>query len=181
MKFLIISDIHGSETALQKVLNIYKECDFNKIIICGDLLYHGARNPLPEGYNPKGVYELLNKNKLNIISVRGNCESEVDQMVMEFPVLGDYSYYTIGDRTIFITHGHTYSPDNMPPLNSGDIFVSGHTHIPVNENVKGINIINPGSISLPKGGWEATYGVLTKDKYELKSLNNNATIATLHM
>lgn len=170
MNILVFSDIHGSKIRLEKVLEKLISDNYDKIIICGDLLYHGARNPLPEGYDPKGVTALLNSLKTRIVAVRGNCESEVDQMVLEFPVLGDYSYYNIDGRTIFITHGHGYAPENLPPLESGDIFLSGHTHLPVAKEEKSIYICNPGSISLPKGGYEPSYGILNKKGFVVKEL-----------
>lgn len=179
MKNLIISDIHGSEDALVEVLKLYNRKEFDKIIICGDILYHGARNPLPEGHNPKGVIEILNSLKGSIIAVKGNCESEVDQMVMEFPVMGEYSYYKVGKRTIFITHGHSIGPDSTPPLNLGDIFLSGHTHIPMAEKRNGINLLNPGSISLPKGGYDPSYGILTEKSFRVFSLKKDEIICEL--
>lgn len=177
MKFLIVSDIHGSESALDRVLEVFSSGSFDKVIICGDLLYHGARNDLPQGYNPKGVLAKLNGIKQTIIAVRGNCESEVDQMVLEFPVMADYSYYAAGSRTLFITHGHIYNPENLPPLNSGDIFLYGHTHLPEVREKEGVILFNPGSISIPKGGNEPTYGIIEDDVITINSLENHRVLA----
>lgn len=176
MDFFVISDIHGSSTALQKALDIYKKGNYRKIIICGDLLYHGARNPLPEGYNPKGVIELLNAIGNEIVAVKGNCESDVDQMVLSFPINAQYSHIITDSRDIFITHGDKYSPENLPPLSSGSLFISGHTHIPTAEKVGGIFLLNPGSISLPKGGFEPSYGVLNENLWEVRCLSNTNII-----
>ncbi|QEN04943.1 phosphodiesterase [Thiospirochaeta perfilievii] len=176
MDFFVISDIHGSSAALEKALNIYKKGNFESIIICGDILYHGARNPLPEGYNPRGVIDLLNEVKGEIIAIRGNCESEVDQMVLDFPITGDYSYLYNGSRKIFITHGHKYSKESLPPLKDGSIFLYGHTHIPDGSCLDGIYSLNPGSITLPKGDFPASYAILTSTKWEVRNLMDSSLI-----
>lgn len=176
MTFFVISDIHGSSTALNKAIKIYQSGNYDKIIICGDILYHGARNPLPEGYAPKEIISILNELKNEIVCVRGNCESEVDSMVLEFPVSSDYSYYLNGKRDMFITHGHIYGQENLPPLKDGSILLSGHTHIPLAESRDGKYILNPGSISLPKGGFNPSYGILTDSLWEVRDLNSQETI-----
>ena len=129
MKYLIISDIHGSSSALKKALDYYKPLNCDKIIILGDILYHGPRNPLPEGYNPKKTFELLNEWKDKIIAIRGNCDAEVDQWVLDFPMMSDYSVIYEDGREIYLTHGHHANPQNIPPLDSNAIFLYGHTHI----------------------------------------------------
>lgn len=176
MRFLVISDIHGSVTAFEKVLDIFNEGSFDKIIICGDLLYHGARNPLPEGYNPKTLSELLNNVKENLIVVKGNCESEVDSMVLDFPISGDYSHLITPELNVFLSHGHVYSPENLPSLKAGSVFISGHTHIPTADKIDSIYCLNPGSISLPKGGFNPSYGILTDNVWEVRDLNENIII-----
>ncbi len=165
MTFFVISDIHGSALALKKTLDIYKKGDYDKLIICGDILYHGARNPLPEGYSPIEVTEMLNRLKSEIIVVRGNCESEVDQMVLEFPMMSDYTQVFIDRHEIFVTHGHIFSPENLPPICDGSIFFSGHTHIPTANIINNIYCFNPGSITMPKGGFEASFGILTPESW----------------
>ncbi len=181
MTFFVISDIHGSSTALKRALDIYHNGDFNKILICGDILYHGARNPLPVGYEPKEVIKILNSIKKDIIVVKGNCESEVDSMVLEFPVSGEYSYILTPERDIFMTHGHKYSLDKQPPLKLGSLFLYGHTHIPMAEEIDGIYCLNPGSISLPKGGFKPSYGVLSYSKWEVKELESGSTIMSCNL
>lgn len=176
MTFFVISDIHGSALALKKALNIYHKGDFDKLIICGDILYHGARNPLPEGYSTVDVTLMLNKLKNDIVVVRGNCESEVDQMVLEFPMMSDYTQVFANALHLYITHGHILSPENLPPIGDGSIFISGHTHIPTADVVDQIYCFNPGSITMPKGGFEASFGVLTPDSWEVRSLENNSVI-----
>ncbi|MBN2617280.1 MAG: phosphodiesterase [Spirochaetales bacterium] len=176
MNFFVISDIHGSSEALEKALEIYSKGSYRKLIICGDILYHGARNPLPQGYNPQKVIEILNGISNQIVAVRGNCESEVDSMVLNFPLKADYSYILTSNYDIFITHGHIYSPENYPKLNNGSIFLSGHTHIPVGEKNDEIHFLNPGSISLPKGGFSQSYGILTRDSWEVYDLNTEKSI-----
>lgn len=179
MRFLVISDIHGSEASLRKVLAVFKRGNFNKILICGDILYHGARNPLPEGYNPKKVVEILNNIKEDLIVVRGNCESEVDSMVMDFPVTGDYSYIYCGELEVFMSHGHKFKPENCNFLKEGALFLSGHTHIPKAEKAGKIFNLNPGSISLPKDDWKPSYGILTPDSWQVKGLNDDEILISI--
>lgn len=173
MKLFFISDIHGSLHYLNKALEQYEKEAADYIIILGDELYHGARNPLPEGYNPKEVAVLLNSYADKIIAVRGNCDSEVDQMVLEFPVMSDYSTILYEGRRIFLSHGHIYGPDHLPILSSGDFFVYGHTHIPVAEKKEDIYVINPGSISMPKENNPNTYGILEGQAFQIKTLDGN--------
>ncbi len=150
MKWLIASDIHGSAYYLETLLERYRAEGADRILLLGDLLYHGPRNDLPEGYAPKKVIALLNEIKNDIICVRGNCEAEVDQMVLEFPVMADYAIIPAEDRIILATHGHTYNNNNLPALRPGDILLHGHTHIPALEEYDTHIYINPGSVSIPK-------------------------------
>ena len=129
MKIFFISDIHGSLNYLKKVLELYKEEGANYIVMLGDALYHGPRNPLPEEYNPQAVANLLNEYKDKIIAVRGNCDSEVDQMLIEYPMMADYSIILYNNRRIFLTHGHIYNQDNLPNLSENDVLIHGHTHV----------------------------------------------------
>lgn len=173
MKLFVISDIHGSVYYLEKAMKRLEEESADKILILGDILYHGARNPLPKDYNPKGVIEILNNHKEKIIAVRGNCDSEVDEMVLEFPIMSTYSNIIYNDKRLFLTHGHIYNEENMVSLNKGDVFLYGHTHIPRLEKKDEIYYINPGSITLPKEKNPHTYGVLEDDIFEIKDLEGN--------
>jgi len=170
MKLFFISDIHGSVYYLKKALERFQEEKADYIVILGDILYHGARNPLPLEYNPKEVISLLNSLGDRIIAVRGNCDSEVDEMVIDFPIMSTYSNILYNNRRIFITHGHIYNENNMPPLTDGDVMIHGHTHIPRADKKDNIYIINPGSITLPKEGNPHTYGVLEHNIFIIKSL-----------
>lgn len=133
MKLFIISDIHGSLYYLKKVMEIFGKENYDKLVILGDELYHGPRNPLPKDYSPKEVIEILNKYKDKIIAVRGNCDSEVDQMVLSYPIMSDYSMIYLGNKRVFLTHGHIYNIDNLLPMSEGDILLYGHFHIPMIE------------------------------------------------
>ena len=159
MIYLFASDIHGSAYAMHRLLNIFESTKASKLILLGDLLYHGPRNDLPQEYNPKETSRLQNSLKESLICVKGNCEAEVDQMVLEFPVLADSAIMyleQLGGRMIYLHHGHK----PLPPLSSGTVVVSGHTHIPVAEEKDGLVFINPGSVAIPKGGYPASYCIL---------------------
>ena len=171
MKLFIVSDIHGSLEDLKKVLALFEKEKADKLVLLGDLLYHGPRNPLPEGYNPKEVATLLNSYKDKIIAVRGNCDAEVDQMVLEFPMRADYSELFIDGHRFFITHGHLYNEDHLPMLNEGDIFMYGHFHKPTAKKENGIVIFNPSSISLPKAGVKS-FGIYENNELKIVSLEN---------
>lgn len=174
MKLFFISDIHGSIHFLEKAISRFKEENASHIVILGDELYHGPRNPLPEGYSPKEVAALLNSYSSRIIAVRGNCDCEVDEMVLSFPLASTYSFILYNGKRLFLTHGHVYNEQNLPPLCDGDVFFYGHTHIPVAKKQGGITIINPGSISLPKENNPHTYGVLEGDIFTIKCLDGKA-------
>ncbi|MBQ2848245.1 MAG: phosphodiesterase [Clostridia bacterium] len=150
MKYLIASDIHGSELYCQKLIEAYKNEKADRLILLGDILYHGPRNDLPEGYAPKKVIELLNSMKSEIFCVRGNCDTEVDQMVLDFPILADYAIITAGSRLVYLTHGHNFNESNLPPLQNGDILLHGHTHVPNCTEHESYVYLNPGSVSIPK-------------------------------
>ena len=130
MKYMIASDLHGSSYFTKKLLSCFDMFGCKKLVLLGDLLYHGARNDLPEGYGPKEVISLLNNMADKLFCVRGNCDSEVDQMVMDFPIMAPYSQLMLGERTVFLTHGHSITPENPPRLTAGSLFLSGHTHVP---------------------------------------------------
>lgn len=150
MKLFIASDIHGSALYCSKMLELYKKETADRLVLLGDLLYHGPRNDLPDGYEPKKVISMLNEVKNEVLCVRGNCEAEVDGMVLEFPVLADYALICDGEVSIFATHGHLYNAQNPPPLKTGDILLCGHTHVPAFEKHGNFTYINPGSVSIPK-------------------------------
>ncbi len=174
MRFLIASDIHGALPSAEKIQSLYSESSFDALLLLGDLLYHGPRNDLPEGYNPKGVINILSSLSSSILSVRGNCEAEVDQMVLPFPVLSETALVFADGKKIFMTHGHGITPDKAPE--GIDCFFSGHTHIPVLEERNGILFLNPGSVSIPKGGFDPTYAVWEDGKIEVRELWSDAVI-----
>ena len=150
MKLMIASDIHGSAYYCKKMLEAYQKEQADKFLLLGDILYHGPRNDLPKDYNPKEVIAMLNPLKQELLCVRGNCDTEVDQMVLEFPILADYCFLELDGQTIFATHGHHFNPQNPPMLKDGDILLNGHTHIPANQNMDNYIYMNPGSVSIPK-------------------------------
>ena len=157
MKLLIASDLHGDAVCTKELLHLFDRLTPRKLVLLGDILYHGPRNDLPPGYAPKEVISLLSPYKDVILAVRGNCDTEVDQMVLPFPCLSDYAVLFTGDHTLYATHGHIYSPDSPPPLSRKDILLGGHTHIPEARAFGDGNLyLNPGSVSLPKGGHPKT-------------------------
>lgn len=171
MKIMIASDIHGSAFYARKMVQAFRQEQADRLILLGDLLYHGPRNDLPRDYAPKEVISLLNGLKDRIFCVRGNCEAEVDQMVLLFPVLADYALLEWNHHLIFMTHGHLYNTQNPPPLQPGDILLHGHTHIPADESWGRNNRYwNPGSVSLPKAGSAHGYMVLEEDRPLWKAL-----------
>ncbi len=162
MKFLIASDIHGDAGYTRQLLAAFEKESADRLLLLGDILYHGPRNDLPPQYAPKEVIALLNPLRERLLCVRGNCDTEVDQMVLEFPILADYAIIPAGERLIYATHGHVYNTQNPPPLCRGDILLHGHTHVPVctpfgNDNV----YLNPGSVSIPKE--DSPHGYMTFD------------------
>lgn len=173
MKLFFMADIHGSLFYLNKALQMYEKENADYIVILGDELYHGARNPLTKDYNPKEVTALLNSLSSKIIAVRGNCDSEVDQMVLSFPITSTYSMVLYENHRLFLTHGHIYNEQNLPKLASGDVFIYGHTHVPKAEKIGGITVINPGSISLPKENFPNSYGILEGNEFFIKSLDGS--------
>ena len=152
MKLIIASDIHGSAFWCRRPCDLVEQEQPDKLILLGDLLYHGPRNDLPRNYAPKQVIPMLSQYKDRIIAVRGNCEAEVDQMVLPFPCMADYAQLLVEGTTFYLTHGHHNSPDNLPPLPEGSILLSGHTHVKLDEIRNGIRCLNPGSVSIPKDG-----------------------------
>ncbi len=170
MKLMIASDIHGSAFYCEKLLQAAEREKPDKILLLGDILYHGPRNDLPEGYNPKAVIEMLNNISDSLLCVRGNCDTEVDQMVLKFPVLADYAYVCEGNINIFATHGHNFNEQKLPPLKKGDILLNGHTHIPACNVYDNYTYINPGSVSIPKENSEHSYMMLEGGVFTWKNL-----------
>lgn len=170
MKIMIASDIHGSAYYCGKLMENFKKENPGMLLLLGDLLYHGPRNPLPKEYNPKQVFEMLNGVKDSIVCVRGNCDSEVDQMVLEFPIMSDSAAVCVNDMYLFASHGHIHSPEKLPPLKKGAVFASGHIHIPVCKDVDGILCINPGSVSLPKEDTPNSFMIVENNLLEWKNL-----------
>ena len=182
MRFLIISDLHGSAEAFQSALEAFDHEHADLILICGDYLYHGPRNQLPIGYEPKDLVPLLNEHRDHIIGIRGNCDSEVDQMLIQFPIMSDYALLFNAGRRLFLTHGHIYSEDRHPYLSVGDILISGHTHIPVlKRNDDGIICLNPGSTTIPKAMSKPGYAILDDASATLKELNSHRVVASLDL
>lgn len=173
MKWFIASDIHGSAYYFEKMLNCYNKENADKMILLGDILYHGPRNDLPKEYNPKKIIPMLNKIKNQVLCVRGNCEAEVDNMVLEFDCMADYALLSYGKSTIFITHGHKYNTSTPPALKEGDILLHGHTHIPVCENCGYYTYINPGSVSIPKENSWHGYIIFENGTFTWKDLDMN--------
>lgn len=172
MKLMIASDIHGSYYYCKKMIDAFHREQANRLLLLGDLLYHGPRNDLPKDYQPKKVIDLLNSIQDSILCVRGNCESEVDQMVLSFPIMADYCLLEINGQTLFATHGHHFSLDNPPPLRRGESLLCGHTHVPANKDMGGWYYRNPGSISIPKQGSKHGYLIL-EDDFVWKDLDGN--------
>ncbi len=170
MKLMVASDIHGSVFYCRKLLEAFDAEQADKLLLLGDILYHGPRNPLPEEYDPKAVAAMLNKRKQQILCVRGNCDGEVDQMMLEFPIMADYCIVSVGKRMIFATHGHHHNENSLPMLQPGDILLHGHTHIPVLEDRGEYIIANPGSVTLPKQDSIRGYMLLENHTLTLKDL-----------
>ena len=175
MKWMIASDIHGSALYCQMMLDRYAAEKADRLILLGDLLYHGPRNDLPDGYAPKKVINLLNNRASDLICVRGNCEAEVDQMVLEFPVMAEYAILPVGKNIIYLTHGHHANEQNPPPLKTGDILLCGHTHIPACVRHESFVYMNPGSVSIPKDGSCHSYMIFDGEQFVWKMLEDGTT------
>ncbi len=173
MKYLIASDIHGSAYYAKKLLERFDAESADRLVLLGDILYHGPRNDLPEGYAPKEVIALLNERKNSILCVRGNCDTEVDQMVLDFPILADYAILEAGDRMVFATHGHNFNESALPPLRDGDILLHGHTHVPKCVEHESYVYMNPGSVSIPKESSHHGYMTLENGAFKWKDLDGN--------
>lgn len=170
MNLLVLSDIHGNSKALDKVLSLNLE--YQCLLIVGDSLYHGPRNPILEGYDPQKVSVILNSIKVPIIAVRGNCDAEVDQMLLEFPMMQDYTTTNLNNLLITMSHGHLFDPYDHAILSKCDLYITGHTHLPILKQNQGFIMFNPGSISLPKENNPPTFGYITESTIEIRTLDN---------
>ena len=180
MKWMIASDLHGSAYYCRKMLEAFEREEADRLFLLGDLLYHGPRNDLPREYAPKEVIPLLNGKKEKLLCVRGNCDAEVDQMVLEFPVLADYAVLPVGRRLIYATHGHIYHVKNLPPLAPGDVMLHGHTHVPAWTEFGQENFyLNPGSVSIPKENSPHSYMTLEGNTMQWKELESSAVFHEL--
>ena len=174
MKLMIASDIHGSAYYCKKLLEAYEREGAEKLLLLGDILYHGPRNDLPEGYAPKEVIAMLNPLKDKLLCVRGNCDTEVDQMVLSFPVLADYAVLWLDGKAVYATHGHNYNEEKLPPLADGDILLNGHTHVPKCTDHGTYTYMNPGSVSIPKENSPHSYMIYENGKFLWKDLEGEA-------
>ena len=174
MKWMIASDIHGSAYYCRELLAAFEREGAQKLMLLGDVLYHGPRNDLPRDYAPKEVIAMLNGIKEKLLCVRGNCDTEVDQMVLEFPVLADYAVLVSGERMIYATHGHVYNENKLPPLQKGDVLMHGHTHVPKCVEHEEYLYINPGSVSIPKENSAHSYLILEDGSLIWKNLQGEA-------
>ena len=178
MNLMFASDIHGSAFYCSRMLELYKNSGAKRLVLLGDILYHGPRNDLPREYAPKEVIAMLNPLKDELLAVRGNCDTEVDQMVLEFPILADYGLLLVGETRLYATHGHVYNENHLPPLTDGDALIHGHTHLLeakeiTAEDGRRIKILNPGSVSIPKGGNPATYALLEDGVFTILTLDGD--------
>lgn len=171
-KIMIASDIHGSAYYCRKMLDRYEAEKADMLVLLGDILYHGPRNDLPKDYAPKEVIAMLNPLRNEILCVRGNCDTEVDQMVLDFNVMSEQAFLFVNDRSIMITHGHKLDEKNIPALKDGDYLLCGHTHVPKYEQKEGYTYLNPGSVSIPKENSAHSYMVL-EDQFYWKNLDGD--------
>ena len=178
MKWMIASDLHGSAYYCKKMVEAFEREGADRLLMLGDLLYHGPRNDLPRDYAPKEVIPMLNGLKNKLCCVRGNCEAEVDQMVLDLPVMADYCILPAGEKLIYATHGHIYNGKNPPPLAEGDILLHGHTHVPVCEDCGTFRYLNPGSVSIPKNGSCHSYMTLENGRFTWKDVETGASWQT---
>ena len=175
MKLMIASDIHGAAGYCRELLAAFDREGADRLLLLGDILYHGPRNDLPDEYAPKQVLAMLNERRERLFCVRGNCDTEVDQMVLPFPVLADYCLLESAGHLIYATHGHHFNEDHLPPLHPGDVLLHGHTHIPAWEVFGTDNLyLNPGSVSIPKAGTPHSYMTLENGVFTWKELGGEA-------
>lgn len=180
MKLMVASDIHGSSYYCKLMLEAFKREKADRLVLLGDILYHGPRNDLPKEYAPKEVITMLNEMKDKILCIRGNCDTEVDQMVLEFPIMADYAAIMVNTHMIYATHGHNYNESNLPPLQRGDILLNGHTHVPIYNVYEDYVYMNPGSISIPKENSSNSYMIIEKEEFVWKALVDGSEFLRYH-
>ncbi|MCI9487437.1 MAG: phosphodiesterase [Lachnospiraceae bacterium] len=173
MKLMIASDIHGSAYYCKKMLERYQEEGAERLLLLGDLLYHGPRNDLPREYAPKEVISMLNGAREELLCVRGNCDAEVDQMVLQFPILSESMLLYLDGHLVFATHGHVHNEKNLPPLKAGDVLLHGHTHVQAMEDRGDYVYLNPGSVSIPKNGNENSYMIYENGRFIIKNMESS--------
>ena len=173
MKLMIASDIHGAAGYCRALLDAFDRERADRLLLLGDILYHGPRNDLPDEYAPKQVLAMLNERRDRIFCVRGNCDTEVDQMVLQFPVLSDSAMIFADGHTLFLSHGHHFNPEALPPLKKGDVLINGHTHVPKAVVVDGIHCLNDGSATLPKENSPHTYMIYENGVFTIKDMDGN--------
>ena len=178
MKWMIASDLHGSAYYCKKMVEAFEREGADRLLMLGDLLYHGPRNDLPRDYAPKEVIPMLNGLKNKLCCVRGNCEAEVDQMVLEFPIMADYMALFLEGRMVFVTHGHLFNEENLPNFNPGDVLIHGHTHVRAAADRGAYFFLNPGSMALPKGDGVHSYMVYEDGVFTTKDMDG-AVLETL--
>ncbi len=179
MKLFFASDLHGCLPATEKTLRAFDESGCEHLVLLGDILNHGPRNPVPEGYNPPAVAELLNQHADRIIAVRGNCDSEVDQMLLSFPMMMDFAWVILeSGQRLFVTHGHLYNASKRPPLKHGDVIAHGHTHIPVAELDGEQFVFNPGSVTFPRDGFAPSFGMLQDKQLSVMTFDGDEIVST---
>lgn len=181
MTLFIASDLHGSLTATQLMLERFEQSGSRYLILLGDILNHGPRNAIPAGYDPAKLAETLNPYADRIIAVRGNCDSEVDQMLLDFPITAPFQQVILPQMRLFLTHGHLFNPEHMPKLLPSDGFIYGHTHIPVAEYKQGILHFNPGSTTIPRNGGSASYGLISETECQVRDLHTDAVMLSCEL
>ena len=174
MKLMIASDLHGSALYTRRLMDAYRAESPEKLLLLGDLLYHGPRNALPEEYDCMAVAGMLNGIRDRILAVRGNCDCEVDQMVLEFPMMADYALLDWEGVTLYATHGHLWDEEHVPPMAPGTVLLNGHFHVPAARRHDGWHYINPGSTSIPKDGSVGSYLILEDRAFTWKDMDGRA-------
>ena len=181
MKFMIASDLHGSYEAGKRLFERFDEEKPVRLILLGDLLYHGARNALPDGYDTIALTKLLNAHREDILAVRGNCDSEVDQTVLECPIMSDYLQLYVDGRPWFVTHGHLYDEHTDFPYEKDTVLLHGHTHVKVMQRIGKIWYMNPGSTSIPKDGSICSYMTYEDGVFYEKDLSDGSTLLSFKL
>lgn len=180
MKILFFSDVHGSPESMEQLNSQIERLEPEQLVLLGDALYHGPRNSLRPDYAPQRTAALLNAHRDELIAVRGNCDCEVDQLLLEFPMMGEYSHLLLDGHRFFLTHGHHWNPQQLPPLPAGAVLAYGHTHLPQLARLPdGVISFNPGSLSLPKGGNPASFGFYEAGCLTVRDLESGSSFMEL--